>query len=58
MKQRLFKVIDEVAKNNGYIDANSLLMDYSFIPTVLTPRHKKIEIVKLFIKSYKNRQKP
>ena len=29
-----------------------LLMDYRFIPTVLTPKHKKIEIVKVIMKKF------
>lgn len=36
-----------VAKANGYSDKIDLLRDYGFIPTVLTPSHRKIEIVKL-----------
>lgn len=40
-------VLDTIAKNNGYSDEFSLLRDYGFIPTVLTPKHRKIEIIKL-----------
>lgn len=31
-------------------------MDYGFIPTVLTPKHKKVEIVKAIAKGITNKQ--
>lgn len=55
MKKIFNNGINEFAKRNGYTDINSLLMDYGFIPTVLMPKHKKIEIIKLFIKMFKER---
>lgn len=30
-------------------------MDYGFVPTVLTPKHKKVEIVKAIAKSFTNK---
>ena len=35
--------------------AMHLLMDYRFIPTDLTPKQKKIEIVKAIMKSFTNK---
>ena len=32
-----------------------LLMDYGFVPTVLMPKHKKVEIVKAIAKSLINK---
>ena len=43
-------VINTIAKNNGYSDKFDLLRDYGFMPTVLTPKHRKIEIVNLLYK--------
>lgn len=40
-------VFDLIAKNNGYRNKTELLRDYNFIPTVKTPRHRKLEIVSL-----------
>lgn len=50
MKKTMSAVINMIAKNNGYSDKFDLLRDYGFMPTVLTPRHQKIEIVKLLCK--------
>lgn len=36
--------------DNGYNNKMELLRDYSFIPTVMMPRHKKIEIIPLLWK--------
>ena len=47
MHKTLNTVLSSVAKTNGYHDKFDLLRDYGFIPTVLTPKHRKIEIVKL-----------
>lgn len=47
MRKTVYTVLDTIARNNGYSDKFDLLMDYRFIPTVLTPRHRKIEFVKL-----------
>ena len=49
MKNELRKMLSSLAKKNGYYDEYELLMDYGFIPTVLTPKHCKIEIFKLFL---------
>lgn len=53
-KTHYFGVLDLIAKNNGYKDKMELLRDYSFIPTVMIPNHKKIEIIPLFWKYIKN----
>ena len=47
MKKTVNVMFDAIAKNNGYSDKFSLLRDYGFIPTVLTPKHRKIEMIKL-----------
>lgn len=57
MKERFHNILEKIAKNNGYDSVQSLLIDYSFIPTVLMPKHKKIEIVKLLIKLKKEVKK-
>lgn len=49
------KRLEKTAKANGYGSVDQLLMDYGFIPTVLTPKHKKIEIVKAIMKSFVNK---
>ena len=48
MRKTLNMVLSLVAKANDYHDKFDLLRDYGFMPTVLTPKHRKIEIVKLF----------
>lgn len=47
MRKTIQTVFDTVAKNNGYSDKFELFRDYGFIPTVLTPKYRKFEIVKL-----------
>lgn len=47
MRKSMRAVLNMIAKNNGYSDKFELLRDYSFIPTVLTPKHRRIEFVKL-----------
>ena len=47
MRKTIQTVFDTVAKNNGYSDKFELFRDYGFIPTVLAPKYRKIEIVKL-----------
>ena len=47
MRKTLHGVFGVIAKNNGYVDKFDLFRDYGFMPTVLTPKHRKIEIVKL-----------
>lgn len=42
-------VLDLIAKNNGYRDKIELLCDYRFIPTVMMPKHRKIEIIPLLM---------
>lgn len=48
MRKTLNMVLSSIAKVNDYRDKFDLLRDYGFMPTVLTPKHRKIEIVKLF----------
>lgn len=43
------RVLEVIAVNNGYKDATELLKDYNFVPTVLTPKHRKFEIVSLLL---------
>lgn len=50
MKERFRNMLEKIAKDNGYDSAQCLLRDYGFIPAVLMPKHKKFEIVKLFLK--------
>ena len=52
---RLDIVLEKIVKANGYASVDQMLMDYGFIPTVLTPKHKKIEIVKAIMKSLINK---
>ena len=51
MEINIKNLFDNVAKSKGYKDKTSLLMDYGFIPTVRTPQHKRIEIVRLLTES-------
>lgn len=48
-------MLEKIAKANGYSSVDQLLMDYEFIPTVLTPKHKKVEIVKAIVKGITNK---
>lgn len=43
-------LMDKIARNAGYKNKMELFYDYDFIPTVLTPKHRKIEIVLLIYK--------
>ena len=47
MKKITYGIFDIIAKNNGYVDKFDLFRDYGFMPAVLTPKHHKIEIMKL-----------
>ena len=42
-------MLEKIAKAHGHSSVDQLLMDYGFITTVLTPKHKKIEIGKAII---------
>lgn len=55
MKKYFIDKVNKFAKNNGYISITNLLMDYDFMPTVLTPKHKKIEIIGLLINTIKTK---
>lgn len=57
MKERFRNILEKIAKDNEYYSVQSLLMDYSFIPTVLMPKHKKFEIIKLLLKLKKEVKK-
>ncbi|MEE0079010.1 hypothetical protein [Holdemanella sp.] len=48
-------MLEKTTKVYGYSSVDTLLMDYRFVPSVLTPRHKKIEIVKAIVKSFTNK---
>lgn len=50
MKEHFHNILKKIAEDNGYDSTQCLLMDYSFIPTVLMPKHKKFEIIKLLLK--------
>lgn len=52
---KIDKMMNKVAETNGYDSVEKLLMDYSFMPTVLTPKHKKVGILKAIIKTVKER---
>lgn len=47
--------LDSIAKDNGYSSWFDLLRDYRFIPTVLMPKHRRIEILKLFLQYVKKK---
>lgn len=53
MKQKINKVLDKIAVGNGYKDKFELLRDYDIIPTVKSPKHKKMEFASLFLKHLK-----
>lgn len=55
MRKAMSSVINAIAKNNGYSDKFDLLRDYGFMPTVLTPKHHKIEIVTLLYKHFRKK---
>jgi len=48
-------VLEKTTKVHGYSSIDTLLMDYRFVPSVLMPNHKKIEIVKAIVKSFTNK---
>ncbi|WP_301897433.1 hypothetical protein [uncultured Holdemanella sp.] len=48
-------MLEKIAKANGYSSVDQLLMDYGFIPTALTPKYKKVEIVKAIAKGITNK---
>ncbi|MCQ4803134.1 MULTISPECIES: hypothetical protein [Holdemanella] len=48
-------MLETTTKVHGYSSVNQLLMDYRFVSSVLTPKHKKLEIVKAIVKSFTNK---
>ncbi|WP_337930247.1 hypothetical protein [Holdemanella sp.] len=48
-------MLEKTTKVHGYSPVDTLLMDYGFIPTVLTTKHKKLEIVKAIAKGFTNK---
>ncbi|MGO5054359.1 hypothetical protein [Holdemanella porci] len=48
-------MLEKTTKVYGYSSVDTLLMDYRFVSSVLTPKHKKIEIVKAIVKSFTNK---
>ena len=55
-KRSILRVLDQIAKNNGYNDKFELFCDYNIVPTVKIPTHKKIEIISLLWKHDVNRR--
>ena len=55
-KRSILRVLDQIAKNNGYNDKIELFRDYNFVPTVKIPTHKKIESISLLWKHDVNRR--
>ena len=49
------RLLESIAKNNGYKSKVEMLRDYNFIPTVLTPKHRKIEIAMLLYRYIKQK---
>lgn len=45
--------LDKIASKNGYLDRLDLLRDYGVIPSVKTPNHKKIDLLKLLLNKTK-----
>lgn len=54
---KINKMMNKVAEKNGYNSVEKLLMDYNFLPTVFTPKHKKIGILKAIAKTLKDTNK-
>lgn len=48
-------MLDTIARSNGYDDWVELLMDYGFTPTVMMPKHKKIELMSLVLNHLRKR---
>lgn len=53
MARHKHNMFDIIARNNGYKDKFELLRDYNIIPTVMMPKHKKIEVISLLLKHLK-----
>lgn len=54
MKKTFYSnLLDVIAKDNGYIDKLEMFRDYNFIPTVLTPKHRKSEFIVLLYRHFK-----
>lgn len=47
MRRKISKRLAKIAVKNGYNTITELLMDYGIVPTVMMPKHKKIELVVL-----------
>lgn len=52
-----YTMFDRIAKDVGYCDRFELFMDYRLIPTVMVPKHKRIEFIPLIAKYLKNRKR-
>lgn len=50
-------MLDLIAKSNGYDNKLELFRDYGLSPSVVTPKHKKIEFIALLWKHLGNRKK-
>lgn len=51
IRKNISKRLAKIAVKNGYNTITELLMDYGVIPTVMMPKHKKIELVLLLLKT-------
>lgn len=55
-ERRPNEVLDQIAKANGYGSTFELLRDYGLVPSVMTPKHRKIAFVPLFLKHTRNQK--
>lgn len=51
IRKNISKRLAKIAAKNGYNNTMELLMDYGFVPTVMMPKHKKFEIVRVLLKT-------
>ena len=50
------KVLEEIAKKEGYSNVDQLLYDYGIFLSVRIPKHTKLEFIKLIMKYKKDRK--
>lgn len=55
MKEHTDRILNIIAKENGYKDKTDLLYDYNIIPSVRMPQHKKWEFPMLLLKHIKRK---
>lgn len=51
------RILDNIARENGYKNKSEMLWDYGLAPTVWVPKHKKVEIILLFWKYFRNKKR-